>query len=76
MTPEAEIISTRYTKSVIKSCAALSYIEAQARMDDRCYSIPILVVSIPLYFFSNYNDDASFYLRSYSHPHKNFLSPT
>ncbi|OVA00648.1 Ribonuclease II/R [Macleaya cordata] len=34
MTPEAEIISTRYTKSVIKSCAALSYIEAQARMDD------------------------------------------
>ncbi|KAI4386870.1 hypothetical protein MLD38_004757 [Melastoma candidum] len=34
MTPEAEIISTRYTKSVIRSCAALSYIEAQARMDD------------------------------------------
>ncbi|XP_010918351.1 exosome complex exonuclease RRP44 homolog A isoform X1 [Elaeis guineensis] len=34
MTPEAEIISTRYTKSVIKSCAALSYVEAQARMDD------------------------------------------
>ncbi|KAI4327860.1 hypothetical protein L6164_020272 [Bauhinia variegata] len=34
MTPEAEIISTRYTKSVIKSSAALSYIEAQARMDD------------------------------------------
>lgn len=36
MTPEAEIISKRYTKSVIKSCAALSYVEAQARMDDRC----------------------------------------
>ncbi|KAK7856151.1 exosome complex exonuclease rrp44 like protein a [Quercus suber] len=34
MTPEADIISTRYMKSVIKSCAALSYIEAQARMDD------------------------------------------
>nr|AID55111.1 exosome complex exonuclease RRP44 [Cocos nucifera] len=34
MTPEAEIIYTRYTKSVIKSCAALSYVEAQARMDD------------------------------------------
>ncbi|XP_058098266.1 exosome complex exonuclease RRP44 homolog A [Magnolia sinica] len=34
MTPNAEIISTRYTKSVIKSCAALSYVEAQARMDD------------------------------------------
>lgn len=34
MNSEAEIISTRYTKSVIKSCAALSYIEAQARMDD------------------------------------------
>ncbi|KAI3934249.1 hypothetical protein MKW98_009230 [Papaver atlanticum] len=25
-----------YTQSVIKSCAALSYIEAQARMDDSC----------------------------------------
>lgn len=35
MTPEAEIISTRYTKSIIKSCAAMSYIEAQAKMDDR-----------------------------------------
>ncbi|KAJ4714031.1 ribonuclease II family protein [Melia azedarach] len=34
MTPEAEIVSTRYTKSIIKSCAALSYVEAQARMDD------------------------------------------
>ncbi|KAI4314665.1 hypothetical protein L6164_027553 [Bauhinia variegata] len=34
MTSEAEIISTRYTKSVIKSSAALSYIEAQTRMDD------------------------------------------
>ncbi|XP_039134558.1 exosome complex exonuclease RRP44 homolog A [Dioscorea cayenensis subsp. rotundata] len=34
MTPNADIISTRYTKSVIKSCAALSYVEAQARMDD------------------------------------------
>ncbi|KAI3942129.1 hypothetical protein MKW98_003728, partial [Papaver atlanticum] len=34
ITSEAKIISTRYTKSVIKSCAALSYIEAQARMDD------------------------------------------
>jgi exosome complex exonuclease DIS3/RRP44 len=51
MTPEAEIISTRYTKSVIKSCAALSYIEAQARMDDRCYSIPILVDFYSFVFF-------------------------
>uniref|UniRef100_A0A6N2M422 Chitin-binding type-1 domain-containing protein n=1 Tax=Salix viminalis TaxID=40686 RepID=A0A6N2M422_SALVM len=34
MTPEAEIISTKYTKSIIKSSAALSYVEAQARMDD------------------------------------------
>lgn len=42
MTSEAEIISTRYTKSVIKSSAAMSYIEAQARMDDRYYFIPIL----------------------------------
>jgi exoribonuclease R len=28
-------VSTRFTKSVIKSCSALSYVEAQARMDDR-----------------------------------------
>lgn len=43
MTPEAEIISTRYTKSVIKSCAAMSYIEAQAKMDDRWCTVPIAV---------------------------------
>ncbi|KAF3670597.1 Exosome complex exonuclease RRP44 [Capsicum annuum] len=41
MTPDAEIISTRYTKSVIKSCAALSYVEAQARMDDSRLVDPI-----------------------------------
>lgn len=35
LTPDANIVSTRYTKSAIKSCAALSYVEAQARMDDR-----------------------------------------
>ncbi|CAL5368992.1 unnamed protein product [Camellia sinensis] len=40
MTPEAEIISTRFTKSVIKSCATLSYVEAQARMDDRYLENP------------------------------------
>ncbi|KAK9713411.1 hypothetical protein RND81_06G025500 [Saponaria officinalis] len=34
MTPQADIVSSRFTKSVIKSCAALSYVEAQARMDD------------------------------------------
>lgn len=39
MTPDADIISTRYTKSVIKSCAALSYVEAQAKMDDRCFHL-------------------------------------
>lgn len=41
MTPEAEIISTRYTKSIIKSCAALSYIEAQTRMDDSRLADPL-----------------------------------
>lgn len=40
MTPEADIISTKYTKSVIKSSAALSYVEAQARMDDRYAFVP------------------------------------
>lgn len=41
MTPEANIISTRYTKSVIKSAATLSYVEAQARMDDSRLMDPI-----------------------------------
>jgi exosome complex exonuclease DIS3/RRP44 len=36
MTAEAEIVSVSFTKSIIKSSAALSYVEAQARMDDRC----------------------------------------
>ncbi|KAI5066926.1 hypothetical protein GOP47_0017454 [Adiantum capillus-veneris] len=34
MTSGAEVLSTRFTKSIIKSVAALSYVEAQARMDD------------------------------------------
>ncbi|ONK57230.1 uncharacterized protein A4U43_C10F17940 [Asparagus officinalis] len=41
MTPEAEILSSRYTKSVIKSCAAMSYVEAQARMDDSRLADPL-----------------------------------
>ncbi|KAK9948228.1 hypothetical protein M0R45_003814 [Rubus argutus] len=41
MTSEAEIICTRYTKSVIKSSAALSYVEAQARMDDSRLTDPV-----------------------------------
>lgn len=54
MTPEADIIATRYTKSVIKSAAALSYVEAQARMDDR-YAIispQILCVNVDKIFFN------------------------
>ncbi|KAL4565589.1 hypothetical protein LXL04_029691 [Taraxacum kok-saghyz] len=31
MTPEAHVIATRYTKNVIKSCVALSYVEAQTQ---------------------------------------------
>ncbi|KAK9849652.1 hypothetical protein WJX84_007532, partial [Apatococcus fuscideae] len=34
MTPQADAVSVRFTKSVICSKAALSYAEAQARMDD------------------------------------------
>ncbi|KAE8645869.1 exosome complex exonuclease RRP44 homolog A [Cucumis sativus] len=41
MTPEADIVSTSYTKSIIKSSAALSYVEAQARMDDSRLMDPI-----------------------------------
>ncbi|GAB2279377.1 Exosome complex exonuclease RRP44 A [Dionaea muscipula] len=43
MTPQADIVSTRFTKSVIKSCAALSYVEAQARMDDSRLMDPVTV---------------------------------
>ncbi|PWZ54443.1 Exosome complex exonuclease RRP44 A [Zea mays] len=43
MTPDADVISTRYTKSVIKSCAAMSYVEAQARMDDSRLVDPLTV---------------------------------
>lgn len=34
MTPSADIVKSHYTKSIIRSSAALSYPEAQARMDD------------------------------------------
>eukprot|EP00879_Flechtneria_rotunda_P021039 GHRR01022163.1.p1 GENE.GHRR01022163.1~~GHRR01022163.1.p1 ORF type:complete len:742 (+),score=218.81 GHRR01022163.1:116-2341(+) len=34
MTPEAEVVSVRFTKSVIASRAALTYAEAQTRIDD------------------------------------------
>ncbi len=34
MTDSAEIISTQFHKSVIRSCAALTYAEAQMRIDD------------------------------------------
>jgi exosome complex exonuclease DIS3/RRP44 len=34
LTPEAEIVNVRFTKSVIKSKAAFTYEEAQLRKDD------------------------------------------
>lgn len=34
MTPNAEIVSVDFTKSVIRSCHSFSYQEAQARIDD------------------------------------------
>ena len=47
MTSDAEIESVMFTKSVIKSSAALSYVEAQARMDDR-YAI-LFVLNVVLF---------------------------
>eukprot|EP00249_Psilotum_nudum_P021681 c28202_g1_i1 orf=199-3033(+) len=41
MSPEADIVSVRFTKSIIKSCGALSYVEAQARMDDSRLADPL-----------------------------------
>lgn len=34
MTPEAEVVDTKFCKAIIKSRAALSYAEAQGRIDD------------------------------------------
>jgi exosome complex exonuclease DIS3/RRP44 len=34
MTPEADTVAVRFTKGVIRSRAALTYAEAQARIDD------------------------------------------
>lgn len=56
MTPDAEVISTRYTKSVIKSCAALSYVEAQVRMDDRCPHLMFLFTFCLLGYFLPISD--------------------
>ncbi|GAQ85435.1 Ribonuclease II/R family protein [Klebsormidium nitens] len=41
MTPSADIVKSHYTKSIIRSSAALSYPEAQARMDDPHMSDPL-----------------------------------
>ncbi len=34
VTPDADIVNVRYTKSIIRSKASLTYDEAQARLDD------------------------------------------
>ncbi|KAI9098207.1 hypothetical protein DFS34DRAFT_102905 [Phlyctochytrium arcticum] len=41
MTSEAEVKSVRYTKSVIRSKASLTYDEAQARLDDNTLTDPV-----------------------------------
>ena len=41
MTPDAEIVSTNFTKSIIRSRAALTYAEAQMRIDDKSMIDPV-----------------------------------
>ena len=41
MTPKANIISTRFTKSIIRSRAALTYAEAQMKIDDQKQTDPV-----------------------------------
>lgn len=36
LSPEAQIVDVRFTKSVIASKSAFTYEEAQIRKDDRC----------------------------------------
>ena len=43
MAPDASILSTQFTKSVIRSRAALTYAEAQMRIDDPTRSDPVTV---------------------------------
>lgn len=38
MTPEAEVVSHRFTKSVINSCCQMSYGQAQIMIDDEMYN--------------------------------------
>lgn len=41
MTPDAEIVNTRFTKSVIRSKEAFSYEQAQLRIDDKSQTDPL-----------------------------------
>ena len=41
MTSEAKIVSTKFMKSIIRSCAALTYAEAQMRIDDATMVDPV-----------------------------------
>ena len=41
MTSEAEIISTKFMKSIIRSCTILTYAEAQMRIDDATMVDPV-----------------------------------
>ncbi|KAI9354526.1 hypothetical protein DFJ73DRAFT_624014 [Zopfochytrium polystomum] len=43
MTPSAEVVNVKYTKSIIKSRASLTYDEAQARLDDPTLTDPVSV---------------------------------
>lgn len=43
MSSQADILSVKFTKSTIKSCAAMSYVEAQARMDDDRLADPLTI---------------------------------
>ena len=48
MTPEADIVNVRFTKSVIASKAAFTYEEAQIRKDDpsvKCVEIVIIMIA-------------------------------
>lgn len=43
ITPDAEIVNTKYTKSIIRSRASLEYSEAQARLDDKNATDPVSI---------------------------------
>ncbi|EEB95127.1 hypothetical protein MPER_05952, partial [Moniliophthora perniciosa FA553] len=64
LTPDADIVNVRFTKSVIKSNAAFTYEEAQIRKDDPWVSNSLYILfKVLMRWFSNLQDDLTHSIR-------------